>query len=197
MAIVCLREKNIPVEDLQRRCRGHEDGQVNLAEGKLSAGKNRPCSCTTVVFPSQEATVTRSEVAVSAAALNAISDPFIGPAKDFSVLAQVQPGVLMVPPGDGSAKLVVRSLVPSRSCRSGCGGDRCRRRVVVEHNGPGPVSRQPLAEFRNVHFELKVIRCLVPTFDGACLSSDSKDALWARFYMGAPERLRRSSSDTA
>ena len=99
MAIVCLREKNIPVEDLQRRCRGHEDGQVNLAEGKLSAGKNRPCSCTTVVFPSQEATVTRSEVAVSAAALNAISDPFIGPAKDFSVLAQVQPGSSWCPQG--------------------------------------------------------------------------------------------------
>ena len=29
---------------------------------------------------------------------------------------------------------------------------------------------------------------LVPAFDGAFLSSDSKDALWARFYMGAPRR---------
>ena len=34
--------------------------------------------------------------------------------------------------------------------------------------------------------------CLVPAFDGASLSSDSKDALWAKFYMGAPRRLRRS-----
>jgi hypothetical protein len=25
--------------------------------------------------------------------------------------------------------------------------------------------------------------CLVPAFDGASLSSDSKDALWARFFM--------------
>ncbi len=35
-------------------------------------------------------------------------------------------------------------------------------------------------------------RCMVPAFDGASLSSDSKDALWAKFYMGAPRRLRRS-----
>ena len=35
-------------------------------------------------------------------------------------------------------------------------------------------------------------RCLVPAFGGAFLSSDSKDALWARFYTGAPQRQRRS-----
>jgi hypothetical protein len=34
--------------------------------------------------------------------------------------------------------------------------------------------------------------CLVPTFDGASLSSDSKDALRDRFCMGAPRRHRRS-----
>ena len=28
-------------------------------------------------------------------------------------------------------------------------------------------------------------RCFVPDFDGAFLSSDSKDALWDRFYTGA------------
>jgi hypothetical protein len=28
-------------------------------------------------------------------------------------------------------------------------------------------------------------KCFVPDFDGAFLSSDSKDALWDRFYMGA------------
>jgi transposase len=31
-------------------------------------------------------------------------------------------------------------------------------------------------------------RCFVPDFDGAFLSSDSKDALWDRFFMGAPQR---------
>ena len=34
--------------------------------------------------------------------------------------------------------------------------------------------------------------CLIPDFDGAFLSQESKDALWDRFYMGAPPRLRRS-----
>jgi transposase len=34
--------------------------------------------------------------------------------------------------------------------------------------------------------------CLVPDFAGAFLSSDSKDALWDRFYTGAPQRQRRS-----
>jgi len=40
--------------------------------------------------------------------------------------------------------------------------------------------------------DLSSTRCLVPAFDGASLSSDSKDALWAKFCMGAPRRLRRS-----
>src|SRR4051812_42682928 len=35
-------------------------------------------------------------------------------------------------------------------------------------------------------------RCLVPHFDGAFLLHESKDALWARFFTGAPRRLRRS-----
>ncbi|MGA3204885.1 MAG: alpha/beta fold hydrolase, partial [Bryobacteraceae bacterium] len=30
--------------------------------------------------------------------------------------------------------------------------------------------------------------CFVPVFAGAFLSSDSKAALWARFFMGAPQR---------
>ena len=34
-------------------------------------------------------------------------------------------------------------------------------------------------------------RCLVPHFDGASYSG-MKDALWARFFTGAPRRLRRS-----
>jgi nitroreductase len=35
-------------------------------------------------------------------------------------------------------------------------------------------------------------RCLVPAFDGAFLSREWKEALWARFYTGAPQRQRRS-----
>ena len=38
----------------------------------------------------------------------------------------------------------------------------------------------------------RTARCFVPHFDGAFLSSDSKDALWDRFFMGAPQRQRRS-----
>jgi FecR protein len=87
-AIVCLRDKNTPVEELQKRCRGHEDGGVDLASGKVSGGKNQTCGCTTLVFPSQQATVTPSEIAVAAAPLNAVSDPFIGQSKDVAVLAQ-------------------------------------------------------------------------------------------------------------
>ncbi|MGK2910577.1 MAG: hypothetical protein ACSLE1_12370 [Sphingobium sp.] len=34
--------------------------------------------------------------------------------------------------------------------------------------------------------------CLVPAFDGALFSQEWKDALWARFYTGAPVRQRRS-----
>lgn len=39
--------------------------------------------------------------------------------------------------------------------------------------------------------------CLIPGFDGAQLSHESKEALWARFFMGSPRRQRRSSIDTA
>ncbi len=40
------------------------------------------------------------------------------------------------------------------------------------------------------------LRCLIPTFNGAIFSTDWKDALWAKFYTGAPARQRRASSDT-
>jgi hypothetical protein len=35
-------------------------------------------------------------------------------------------------------------------------------------------------------------RCLIPDFDGAILSCDWRDALWARFFTGAPQRQRGS-----
>jgi hypothetical protein len=44
----------------------------------------------------------------------------------------------------------------------------------------------------DVSFRPRPPRCLIPGFDGASLSSDSKDALWDRFFMGAPRRQRRS-----
>jgi hypothetical protein len=37
----------------------------------------------------------------------------------------------------------------------------------------------------------KLPRCLIPEFDGAFLSCEWRDALWAKFSMGAPVRRRR------
>jgi uncharacterized tellurite resistance protein B-like protein len=34
--------------------------------------------------------------------------------------------------------------------------------------------------------------CLIPDFDGAFLSQESRDALWHKFYTAAPQRQRRS-----
>ncbi|MGY2909025.1 hypothetical protein ACVWVY_008046 [Bradyrhizobium sp. URHC0002] len=47
---------------------------------------------------------------------------------------------------------------------------------------------------RNVQCVLSLSggRCLIPRFDRASLSSESKDALWARFFIEAPRRQRRS-----
>jgi hypothetical protein len=38
----------------------------------------------------------------------------------------------------------------------------------------------------------ELIACLIPAFDGAIFSVEWKDALWARFFMEAPRRRRRS-----
>ena len=35
-------------------------------------------------------------------------------------------------------------------------------------------------------------RCLIREFDGAVFSLEWKEALWARFFTGAPPRLRQS-----
>jgi hypothetical protein len=45
------------------------------------------------------------------------------------------------------------------------------------------------------HLYLNKPICLIPGFDGASLSSESKDTLWARFFMKAPtttEAVRRA-----
>jgi hypothetical protein len=38
----------------------------------------------------------------------------------------------------------------------------------------------------------EIARCLIPDFDGAIFSPEWKEALWARFFMEAPQRQRRS-----
>ncbi len=47
----------------------------------------------------------------------------------------------------------------------------------------------PAAKF-DLGFEL-LPRCLIPDFNGVIFSSDWKEALWSKFYMGAPRQQRR------
>ena len=82
MAIVCVRKDDTPVEELRKSCKG---GEEDLAVGTV--GKNRSCPCTELLLPSEEATVTASEIAVTQAPAYAISEPFIGAPKDFSLTA--------------------------------------------------------------------------------------------------------------
>jgi hypothetical protein len=81
-AIVCTRQGDVSVERLRRSCKG---GEEDLAVGTV--GKNRSCPCTELLLPSEQATVTASEIAVTQAPAYAISEPFIGAPKDFSLTA--------------------------------------------------------------------------------------------------------------
>ena len=62
-AIVCLRKGNehASVEELRKPCTGREE------EAILTDGKSRSCPCTTLLLPSEQATVTASTIAVAAA----------------------------------------------------------------------------------------------------------------------------------
>jgi hypothetical protein len=82
MAIVCVRNNNESVEELRRSCKGREE---DVAIG--TEGKNRSCPCTELLLPGEQATVTASELAVTQAPPYAISEPFIGTPKDFSLTA--------------------------------------------------------------------------------------------------------------
>jgi FecR protein len=95
-AIVCLRRGNeyVSVEELRRPCRGREEEQAGFTDGK-----SQSCPCTALLLPSAQATVTASQIAVAEAPLNAVSEPFIGPAKDFRVLAQAGDQQPYCPPG--------------------------------------------------------------------------------------------------
>ena len=56
-----------------------------------------------------------------------------------------------------------------------------------------PAPSKSICHVGDVRVEpLQLARCLIPGFDGAILSTGWKDALWARFFMGAPRRQRRS-----
>src|SRR5580704_8448441 len=57
----------------------------------------------------------------------------------------------------------------------------------------------PPASDAGDHFDLRerighrrMLRCLIPGFDGALFSPAWREALWARFFMAAPRRQRRS-----
>src|SRR6516165_11716013 len=76
------------------------------------------------------------------------------------------------------------------------GGIPCARRfpereqltascMTTERDGSGPNGRR-------AGFSGSCTRCLVPSFDGASLSHDSKEALWDKFYTAAPPRRRQS-----
>ncbi|MFA1675287.1 helix-turn-helix domain-containing protein [Rhizobium mongolense] len=71
--------------------------------------------------------------------------------------------------------------------------------ILKEHQAGATVSdvcqRYGISQptfYRWHSLQLKDARCLIPGFDGASLSSESKDALWARFFMEAPRRQRQS-----
>ena len=83
-AIVCLRKNSeyVTVEELTKSCGGREEEQANVADGK-----NRSCPCTALLLPATQATVTQSDITVAAAPPGSISEPFIGPSKDVSLLA--------------------------------------------------------------------------------------------------------------
>ncbi|WP_081449463.1 DUF2806 domain-containing protein [Rhodomicrobium vannielii] len=60
---------------------------------------------------------------------------------------------------------------------------------------PTPSANAPLLiipDVSNEKLNELNIRCLIPAFDGALFSLGWKDALWDKFFMGAPQRLRRS-----
>ena len=156
-AIVCLRRGNeyVSVEELRKPCRGREEEQASFTDGK-----SRSCPCTALLLPSAQATVTASEIAVAAAPLNAISEPFIG-------ASQGRPSARRRSPD--SARRRCRRLCPQlrrpRASRFvvpggqlgalvvGAGVVAAHRRLFVRADRSPPFffAREPLAEFRNAH----------------------------------------------
>ena len=71
------------------------------------------------------------------------------------------------------------------------GGPR-RRRPPLAASALGQVISDGKTESRRFNQAGTCSRCLIPGFDGAPLSPDSRDALWDRFFTAAPRRQRRS-----
>jgi CspA family cold shock protein len=67
---------------------------------------------------------------------------------------------------------------------------------AVERAGLSSLNEGQAVEFEIVSNRGKTsaenLRCLVPDFDGASSSHDSKEALWDKFYTAAPPRRRQS-----
>ncbi len=77
--------------------------------------------------------------------------------------------------------------------RSGNFTDEFKRDAVAQTTERGyPVAEVSKRLGVSQHSLYAWRRCLIPGFDGPFLSSESKDALWARFFTAAPRRLRRS-----
>ena len=53
-------------------------------------------------------------------------------------------------------------------------------------------TEQQAANLEETAASMEELTCLIPGFDGALFSLKWKEALWARFCMGAPPRQRRS-----
>jgi hypothetical protein len=67
-----------------------------------------------------------------------------------------------------------------------------RARNAISHAGShGYVLEGRTILFRNISRGQQP-RCLIPDFNGAIFSYEWKEALWSRFYTGAPPRQRRS-----
>ena len=127
--------------------------------------------------------------------------------------------VLLLTEGQASdhrgAALMLHKLPPARELIGDRGYDSGRFRADLSARGIAPCipstrsRKQPIPHdavlYRQRHrIEIMFGRlkdwrriamrydCLIPGFDGAVFSPAWKDALWAKFFMGAPARQRRS-----
>ena len=69
--------------------------------------------------------------------------------------------------------------------------------VIGRHYADGDViaacaAFERLKPWNDAYQICKAASCLIPAFDGAIFSLDWREALWARFYTGAPRRPRQS-----
>jgi hypothetical protein len=82
----------------------------------------------------------------------------------------------------GAGKIIYNEAQRDELKRKGEAFSACFAR-----SGPGSPRRSRGRKSSN-RMKSSAPSCFVPDFAGAFLSIDSKDALWDRFYMGAPQR---------